>query len=346
MENLKARLIDAIYGNPVDRVPVICPGGMMNMAVVDVMKATSCFWPEAHTDPGAMARLSLGVHFLGGIENVGVPFCMTVEAEAMGAKIYMGTVETEPRVVEYPLKDVKEWEKLKAITEEHYRVAVILEAIRLIRKSYPELPIIGNLTGPISLATSLIEPMEFYRAMRKRQGETLAFLDFVAENIITMGEAMVKAGADVINLADPSGTGEILGPGAFGEIAVPYINRITETIEKDTQKPVMVHICGRLLPVLKELSKFTARVLSIDAITNLRKVKQSLPDKVIMGNVSTFLLEKGTPERVKKAALISIKQGAGILSPACGIGARTPVANIRAMVEAAREIADEKTGAS
>jgi [methyl-Co(III) methanol-specific corrinoid protein]:coenzyme M methyltransferase len=100
------------------------------------------------------------------------------------------------------------------------------------------------------------------------------------------------------------------------------------------------------LPVLKELSKFTARVLSIDAITNLRKVKQSLPDKVIMGNVSTFLLEKGTPERVKKAALISIKQGAGILSPACGIGARTPVANIRAMVEAAREIADEKTGAS
>jgi len=333
--DLKARLLDAIDGKPVDRVPVICPGGMMNMAVVDVMKATSCFWPQAHMYPKQMARLSMGVHLLGSIENAGVPFCMTVEAEAMGAKVFMGTRETEPRVVEYPLITIDEWRKLPKLNENHHRVAAVLEAIEILKKSHPEVPVIGNLTGPISLATSLIEPMDFYRVIRKNPGEALEFLDFVAENIIEFGVAMAKAGADAINLADPSGTGEILGPKVFGESAVPVINKITESIENAAGVPVMVHICGRLLPVLDQLKSFKSRVLSIDAITNLRKVKQALPEKVIMGNVSTFLLEKGTPERVRKAALVSISQGSGILSPACGIGANTPIENIKAMADVA-----------
>jgi [methyl-Co(III) methanol-specific corrinoid protein]:coenzyme M methyltransferase len=334
--NFKTRLLNAINKKPVDRVPVVCPGGMMNMAVVDVMKATSCFWPEAHIDPEQMARLSLGVQLLGGIENVGVPFCMTVEAEAMGAKVYMGTRETEPRVVEYPLNAIDEWRKLPELNETHYRVEVVFEAIKILKKTYPEIPVIGNLTGPISLATSLMEPMDFYKALRKNPGEAMEFLEFVAENIVKFGVAMTKAGADVINLADPSGTGEILGPKVFGEAAVPVINKITESIEDATGVPVMVHICGRLLPVLDQLKNIKSRVLSIDAITNLRKVKQALPEKVIMGNVSTFLLEKGTPERVRKAAIVSINQGAGILSPACGIGANTPIENIRAMADAAK----------
>ncbi|KXG77413.1 Uroporphyrinogen decarboxylase [Fervidicola ferrireducens] len=326
----KTRLINVLEGKPVDRVPVICPGGMMNMAVLEVMMATGYAWPKAHLYPKDMAMLSLGVRDLAEIENVGVPFCMTVEAEAMGAQIDIGTETTEPRVASYPIQQIEEWEKLPSLTENHYRVSVVLEAISILKERCPETPVIGNITGPISLATSLIEPMVFFRALRRKPKVALDFLDFVTENLIVFARAMLKAGADIINIADPSGTGEILGPETFSEAVVPYLNKITEAIHASSGYAI-VHICGRLSPVLPELKKLEAPVLSIDAVTALRKVKENLPEKVIMGNVSTYLLGKADPQKVAKAAKMSIKQGAGILAPACGISPLTPLENIRAM---------------
>ena len=76
---------DKTPGNPpVDRPPLICPGGMMTMVVKEAMEAINIFWPAAHDDADLMAGLTLGMAELGGIENLGVPFCMTVEAEGMG----------------------------------------------------------------------------------------------------------------------------------------------------------------------------------------------------------------------------------------------------------------------
>ena len=83
--NQKIRLLNTLKKLDADRPPFICPGGMMNMAVMEIMEASQCTWPQAHTDPRMMAKLTLAAGHLAGIENVGVPFCMTVEAEAMGA---------------------------------------------------------------------------------------------------------------------------------------------------------------------------------------------------------------------------------------------------------------------
>ena len=86
----KERLFRVLKGEKVDRPPCICPGGMMNMIVEEVMDITGVKWPEAHSDAGMMADLSEGIYTNGGFENFGVPFCMTVEAEAMGAYCIYG----------------------------------------------------------------------------------------------------------------------------------------------------------------------------------------------------------------------------------------------------------------
>ena len=46
----KERLLRKLYKKEVDRNPVICPGGMMNAAIVDVMKERGHILPEAHSD--------------------------------------------------------------------------------------------------------------------------------------------------------------------------------------------------------------------------------------------------------------------------------------------------------
>ncbi|MFR5556424.1 MAG: uroporphyrinogen decarboxylase family protein [Coprococcus sp.] len=59
-----------------------------------------CLWsymlPEVHTDAQMMADLALASYQHGCFENVGVPFCMTIEAEELGAKSYVGSKIFEP----------------------------------------------------------------------------------------------------------------------------------------------------------------------------------------------------------------------------------------------------------
>ncbi|MBQ7262758.1 MAG: methylcobamide--CoM methyltransferase, partial [Synergistaceae bacterium] len=104
----RERLLRAAKGEETDRPPCICPGGMMNAIIRDIMEETGCPWPESHSDPRKMADLTLALYRAGGFENCGVPFCMTVEAEAMGAKVDMGDMETEPHVVDSPLSSTEE----------------------------------------------------------------------------------------------------------------------------------------------------------------------------------------------------------------------------------------------
>jgi uroporphyrinogen-III decarboxylase len=57
----------------------------------------------------------LRVSDLIGIENLGLPFCMTVEAEALGAEVEMDSIYNEPRVVKYPLSRLKESKRNMAV---------------------------------------------------------------------------------------------------------------------------------------------------------------------------------------------------------------------------------------
>ena len=227
----KERLRQIFAGEKPDRPACICPGGMMNMVTTDLMEEIQTFLPEAHTDARKMAALAKAVYERGCFENCGVPFCMTVEAEEMGAKVDLGSQIYEPHVVGYAIETVSEFEKLSPVDIGKGRAKVVLEAIRILKEETRDVPIVGNLTGPVSTAGSLMEPVTLYKEMRKKNKEVHAYMEFITEQLIRFGKAQVEAGADVIAISDPSGTGEILGPNYFGEFAVTYIKRPENTCQ-------------------------------------------------------------------------------------------------------------------
>ena len=92
----KERLRMILAGQQADRPACICPGGMMNMVTSELMDRVKVYMPEAHRDARQMAELAKAVYEEGCFENYGVPFCMTVEAEEMGAEVDMGTSVYEP----------------------------------------------------------------------------------------------------------------------------------------------------------------------------------------------------------------------------------------------------------
>lgn len=332
MVTASERLNTALDGGTTDRPPCICPGGMMNMVTVGLQDEISVFFPEAHYDAEKMAALAKAVYDKGFFENYGVPFCMTVEAEAMGAEVTMGRKEIEPHVTGYAFEDVHDYKQVKPMDLESGRAKVVLDAIKILRATGDDVPIVGNLVGPVSVASSVMEATRYYKQLRKERELSHEYMRFITDELIRFGVAQVEAGADVIAIADPSGTGEIMGPAPFEEYAVPYIEELQKACQ-DAGARTIVHICGQMHSVYDKIAKISANALSFDAIVPLKEARENLPGRVIMGNVSTFAIELRDKAKVAALTKACMRNGSDIVSPACGLGMGSPSENVRTVLE-------------
>lgn len=327
----KERLISVINGKPVDRPPAICPGGMMNAAVVDIMHKTGHTLPAAHRDYRLMAQLAVDVQLHTGFENFGLPFCMTVEAEILGSEINYGSLVCEPKIQKELFSSVSRLD-FRDITMlvGGERIATVIKAINILSHKNPDIPIIGNLTGPVSTAASIVDPMTFLKELRKDPQNSHQVIDYVSSFLIAYAVQMIESGANLISIADPTATGEILGPKMFAEYAVEYLNKVIDGIHA-CKTPVIVHICGNMNSVKHYLPTLRADVISTDAMVNLRLLKAEYPGLTTMGNLSTYLLQFGEAERIAAQTRKLVQDGIDIIAPACGLSTSTPLQNIQAL---------------
>ena len=336
--NSRERLVATAEGRHVDRPPCICPGGMMNMIFEEVMESSGCYWPEAHCSSEQMTKLAMELRKRGGFENYGVPFCMTVEAEALGADVEMGDRFTEPHVTAPVFKSVKEFEKFAAYDFSKGRIKVVLDTIAAIKEKDSECPVIGNLTGPFSLAGSLIEMSEVLKSLRRDPQSVHDMMTRISDLQAEFGRKMVEAGADFICISEPSGTGEIMGKKRFSEFSVKYINRVLDGI---CEAKKIVHICGDLSNVYDVLGDLHCHVFSFDAVVPVKEIKKYLNRKAVMGNVSTFAIVSGEEDTIYKLATKAMKHGADVLAPACGLSTQTSMNNVHAMIDSAVDFKPE-----
>jgi len=324
----KERLKSILNRKAADRPAVICPGGMMSAATTEaLLKAKGNF----HTDPGVMAETAEEIRAATGFENIGVPFCMTVEAESLGSLVDLGDVFVEPRVAEYGAQEPAEVTgRPLPDPQKEGRFPVILEAINLLAERNKDVPVIGNLTGPVSLASSVIDPMRFFRLLRKNREGVHLLLNYLTEYLVRLAHLQIAAGADVIAIADPTATGEILGCLNFREFVSPCLKRLVGEI-RTAGSDAIIHICGDAAMLLDELYGIKGAALSFDSLVNMKKAKEKLEDVIVMGNISTQLIHQGTPDRIAGAVRHCIANKVDIISPACGISLKTPLPNLQTL---------------
>lgn len=332
--NEKERLFKIVSRERVDRPAAICPGGMMSAAVTELLEGI----PKNHfEDAGAMAEAARRVHSEAGFENLGVPFDMTVEAEEFGASVDMGDKTTEARVTSYcqtPIRDaVAKW---RAGDIETLRSPAVMQAISELKND--SIPVIGNISGPISVATSVFDPIEIFKLIRKDPELTRDLLAAVSDRLKNLAREMVRAGADVIAMCDPTSTGEILGARNFREFSVPLYRELAHDIHA-AGAAFILHICGRADNIIDVMDTCGADAISFDSMVSVAAAKGKTTTP-LMGNVSTMLLASGKLEGIAAATRGAIDKGVAIAAPACGIGMETTVASMRALVDAAKGAAE------
>lgn len=317
-------------------VSVICPGGMMACSSTEVMRAAGARGPEVHAAAAAMTLVALGIADETGFDNVGVPFCMTVEAEAFGARVDLGDLRTEPAVVTYAAERLEDVIGLRLPDPGTTgRMPVVLDAIASLASDGRL--VVGSLTGPVSLLTSLVDASTVYRAMRSEPEMVHGALRHVTDALKAFGNAMIDAGAGALMIAEPSGTGDILGERWFTHFAEARLAELTREFLLRTD--VLLHVCGDVRTIVSSLIRIPMTAFSFDSVVSVEELRSLWPDGVFIGNLSTHALHKATPTRIHELSSRLHERGIAIVAPACGMAADTPAENIRALTTAAHRAA-------
>jgi uroporphyrinogen decarboxylase len=329
---------------PTERVPV---GPMMmdlGATVIDAPIGLFC------SDPDVMARGQLALYEQLGQDIIFVGCDNYYIAEGFGCVAELPSDET-PHLVKPPLERIADVDDLRVpdpLTDG--RMPVMLEATRIVRKAVgDEVAIRTPGTGPFALASYFIGTQEFLievgmakAGMPESEPEAIhRALDLAADALISFGKACVDAGADLLHCGDSLASCDVISPADYEEWAFPYERKVLQAWKEYGAK-TLLHICGDSSKVLDLYAQTGADIIEVDHKVDLALARRIVGDRAcVIGNVDpvTVLLQ-GTPERVRAASQECLEAGRGrgyVLGSGCVVPRITPIENVRAMVQAARE---------
>ncbi len=267
-------------------------------------------------------------------DGIPVVFDLQVEAEALGCELKWSE-SGPPAVVSHPLADGIKLTDLKIPGPAEGRVAVCLEATKVLREKYPELAIYGLITGPFTLALHLMGT-DIFMKLFEQPGEVHDVMDFCTRVGLEMAGYYADSGADVIAVADPM-TSQIDWL-TFETFVAPYVTRIFDSVRKRGRLSSFF-VCGHAQQNIEAMCDCRPDNVSIDENIPLDFVKDIALDKGISfgGNLKlTVTLLMGTPDDCREHALECLDLGGQkgfILAPGCDLPRETPPENIKAVTE-------------
>lgn len=328
--NAKERFLAALRFQPVDRPPVT---SIATGITVEMMQRSGIFWPEAHHDAHKLAGLAETIWLYTGIECIKLPFCMTIEVEALGARVDFRTVDTLPTEATHPFTHPDEL----VIPEDFFergRVPVVLSAITELHKRYSlEVPVVSSIVGPFSLAAKLFGFSNFLVWLITNPEYVHSIMALLTPLAARYANAQVEAGADAITVGEASCSGDLISPHTYRDFIAPYHKKLCSEINA----PTILHICGKSTRHTAYIAETGASAYSFDEGVDISVARQFLAGKVaLVGYVPTIkVLLNGTPEEVFQASLDCLDGGVDVLNPGCAMAPYTPLENIRMMLRAA-----------
>jgi MtaA/CmuA family methyltransferase len=327
------RFQDAIKGEPKDRVPVfpmISAWAAVNFSDSPLFRLAR--EPQRVVDAQIRAMEAVGYDaFYAYADPLYIP-------QAFGCNVRF--LETGPLADPLPLTItcLEDLEKLSVPDpKKQERLAGTLEIIRgLSDYGAGNIPVLGLFEGPLTTACRLFEAERIMRMIYQNPQVLEALLDRVTAFLIDFSQALVENGANVIFLPEPTASAAMISPAAFRKFVLPRL----QTINRKLEVPCMLHICGDTSPVLDAIGQAGADVVSLDQCMNLAESRSTLPHAVLGGNVDPInSLLNGSQEQIAEDTLNCLRTAGTrgfVLMSGCGVPPRTPVENVVAMVETAK----------
>jgi MtaA/CmuA family methyltransferase len=236
-------------------------------------------------------------------------------------------LKTEADIDALPSPDVKRDGRLPLM------VSVAEQLVTFPGREVPVLPLIE---GPFTNCARMFGTERMMRAVIKEKALVERLLEKVNQLLIRFGHAVEEVGVDGLIIADPVGSSTMVSTRIYGEMVLPHLQRLISNLSI----PVILHVCGDTNPILDMMAETGARILSLDQCMDLVHARQKLRGRCgIGGNVDPInSLLLGSVEDVKRETLRCLQQGGKrgyVLMAGCAVPPRTPLENLKAMIETA-----------
>jgi [methyl-Co(III) methanol-specific corrinoid protein]:coenzyme M methyltransferase len=327
----KRRFLSGLFGGRRgERISVVNPTSIVS---VELMEKTDVYFPEAHLDPLKMAELSAAGYEILCFDSIMPEFSVQQEAEALGCVVDWGSPTMMPDAKTHPAKEVSDIQIPENLLEKP-SIQVVLRAFEILRRNYGDhVALIGKVMGPWTLSYHLAGVQELLLWILTDPDKVRGFLSRLKEVTITFAKAQLQAGADVVVVADHA-TGDLVSPKTYQDFLLPVHQEINQRIGG----PTILHLCGNCSDRLRLFVEAGFDGYHFEWQVDAKMAVQVVNHEIsLIGNIANKdVLFGGTPEDVYQQARYSIEAGVDILAPECAVPLQTPLANLKAIVEAAR----------
>ncbi|KAF1086704.1 methylcobalamin:coenzyme M methyltransferase [Sporotomaculum syntrophicum] len=223
-------------------------------------------FPKSYNNASIMAEISLAIKKEEGNRVCLLPFCHTVEAEALGGMINLSEGKFGPRVATYAYNSEEELLQLQEIDFSQGRIGEVLKACQIL-KAHGE-KVVLEVSGFFTILNSLIDVTKIFKAWRKDARTVEKIFNFLANNLYLFFKEAKKAGVAIVSYADPAGSVNIIGPKYTELVArdftVPFLKKAAALADNN----FMIHLCPKTSLILLSLELTARKTLDLDRRIN------------------------------------------------------------------------------
>ena len=234
----KRRFLSALFGGRVDRVPVCTLSSTATLELMDMVDAP---FPEAHLNAEMMARLAACSYEVLEYDTIMPVFHSQMEAAALGADTWWGERDNWPATRDPVLSDPDDF-KIPSDYLERPSMKTVLDAIRILRKRYPHVAIVGKVYGPWSLGYHLVGIENFLMDVVIDPGKVKRYIEVLLPASLMSGWAQIEAGADAIMWGDHT-TGDLCRAETYRDFLLDVHKHVTSVLGA----PCILHCCGKTI---------------------------------------------------------------------------------------------------
>ena len=310
----------------------------MALAVYPGIALTGARVADIVTNPGAQAETQLALH-----ERLRTPVLisamdLSAEAEAFGSPVRF--VEDEVPTVEERLVDSRQTiGALEVPSPGEKRTRVHLEAVSMMRRGAPGAIVLGNLTGPLTLAGRLFGVSEALELTVTDAGTLHLLIEKTSAFVVQYARAVRAAGAHGAIVAEP--LAGLLSPADLARFSSAYVRRLVDAVDAPGFL-VVLHSCSLRAIHLARILEAGARMYHFGSPMDMPAALASAADRVVLaGNLDpTAVFFQSTSEEVARRTGELLDAAAAYRgfapSSGCDLPPGTPLANVEAFCTTVR----------
>lgn len=343
----RQRAVEAMYRRPTDRVPCVPFIDNSYAAPRAGVPVSQCFLDPDVYAQGLVASLERHPD----IDGVSINLCLADNiileiketryeylVKTIGGLTWMVPFNDVGSVLE---TEITSFDDPRLEQDDPFKPGII-QTLQSIPEDLRKLYLFScGLTGPFSqvafmlglnrtMEATIDDPEGLHRAIKKRVPFALRWV-----------EEMTQFDPACIWIGEGFASSSLISARTYKEFVLPYEQIVADKI-RERGVPSVLHICGKINPILDLIPESRADCLEADWPVALEDAHQRIADRIsIKGNLNTTDLVRGEETQIYELSRQAIEIMKGkpgfILSSGCALGRDTPPEHVDAMVRATRD---------